>query len=114
MQAVALYRSTIGKKALMAVTGLVWIGYVVMHMYGNLKVFGGPEVFNHYAEGLRTLGEPVFARLHLLTIARLVLVGSLAVHIWAAYSLWIQAKAARPAIGGCRSGPPKSVEDANG
>ena len=53
MQAVAIYRSSIGKKALMALTGLIWIGYVVLHMYGNLKVFQGSEHFNEYAEGLR-------------------------------------------------------------
>ena len=58
MQAAALYRSSIGKKALMAITGVIWIGYVVMHMYGNLKVFQGAEHFNAYAEGLRYLGAP--------------------------------------------------------
>ena len=96
MQAVALYRSSIGKKALMALTGLVWIGYVVMHMYGNLKVFTGSEHFNEYAEGLRYLGAPVFGYLHLLTIARVVLVAAIAVHIWAAWSLYVKAREARP------------------
>jgi succinate dehydrogenase / fumarate reductase cytochrome b subunit len=96
MQAVALYRSSIGKKALMALTGLIWIGYVVMHMYGNLKAFTGSEHFNEYAEGLRYLGAPIFGYLHLLTIARIVLVAAIVVHIWAAYSLWIAARAARP------------------
>jgi succinate dehydrogenase / fumarate reductase cytochrome b subunit len=80
----------------MAITGLVWIGYVIMHMYGNLKVFNGPEAFNHYAEGLRTLGAPVFGYLHLLTVARVGLIVALVVHIWAAYTLWNQARAARP------------------
>jgi len=96
MAVMALTRSTIGRKVIMAVTGLIWIGYVVMHMYGNLKVFLGPEVFNHYAEGLRVLGEPVFGRLHLLTIARIVLVGSIAAHVWAAVTLARQAQIARP------------------
>jgi succinate dehydrogenase / fumarate reductase cytochrome b subunit len=96
MQAVALYRSSIGKKALMAVTGLVWVGYVVVHMYGNLKAFQGSEYFNEYAEGLRHIGAPIFGELHLLTIARIVLVAAIAVHIWAAYSLLIQARQARP------------------
>lgn len=96
MAVMALTRSTIGRKVIMAVTGLIWIGYVVMHMYGNLKVFLGPEVFNHYAEGLRVLGEPVFGRLHLLTIARIVLVGSIAAHVWAAVTLTRQAQIARP------------------
>ena len=96
MQAVALYRSSIGKKALMALTGLIWIGYVVMHMYGNTKAFLGSEHFNEYAEGLRVLGAPVFGHLHLLTIARIVLVAAIAIHIWAAYSLWVIAREARP------------------
>jgi succinate dehydrogenase / fumarate reductase, cytochrome b subunit len=96
MQAAALYRSSIGKKALMAVTGLIWIGYVVMHMYGNLKAFQGGVYFNEYAEGLRSLGSPVFGHLHLLTIARIVLVAALVIHIWAAYTLFQQAREARP------------------
>ena len=97
MQAAALYRSTIGKKALMALTGLIWIGYVVMHMYGNLKAFQGGVYFNEYAEGLRSLGGPVFGHLHLLTIARIVLVAAIVIHVWAAYSLWLLAREARPA-----------------
>lgn len=96
MQAVALYRSSIGKKALMALTGLIWVGYVVMHMYGNLKAFTGSEHFNEYAEGLRYLGAPIFGHLHLLTIARIVLVASVGIHIWAAYTLFVQARQARP------------------
>jgi succinate dehydrogenase / fumarate reductase, cytochrome b subunit len=97
MQAAALYRSSIGKKALMAVTGLIWIGYVVLHMYGNLKAFEGAAYFNEYAEGLRHLGAPVFGYRHLLTIARVVLIASLGLHVWAALALYRQAMAARPA-----------------
>lgn len=96
MQAAALYRSSIGKKAVMAVTGLIWIGYLVMHMYGNLKAFQGAEYFNHYAEGLRDIGAPVFGHLHLLTIARIVLIPTLILHIWSAWSLYGVARAARP------------------
>jgi succinate dehydrogenase / fumarate reductase cytochrome b subunit len=96
MQAAALYRSSIGKKAIMAVTGLIWVGYVVLHMYGNLKAFQGAAYFNEYAEGLRHIGAPVFGHLHLLTVARVVLVASLGAHIWAAWSLYMQARAARP------------------
>ena len=96
MQAAALYRSSIGKKAIMAVTGLVWVGYVALHMYGNLKAFQGAAYFNEYAEGLRHIGAPVFGHLHLLTVARIVLVASIGAHIWAAWSLYTQARAARP------------------
>jgi len=97
MQAAALYRSSIGKKALMAITGVIWIGYVVLHMYGNLKVFQGAEYFNEYAEGLRHLGAPVFGYLHLLTLARIILVAALVIHVWAAFVLYQQAWTARPA-----------------
>jgi succinate dehydrogenase / fumarate reductase, cytochrome b subunit len=96
MQAAALYRSSIGKKAVMAVTGLIWIGYVVVHMYGNLKVFLGAEYFNEYAHGLRYIGAPVFGHLHLLTIARIVLVASIVLHVWSALALTKQARQARP------------------
>ncbi|NED55938.1 succinate dehydrogenase, partial [Micromonospora aurantiaca] len=54
----AIYRSTVGKKAVMAVTGGVLVLYLVAHMVGNLKIFMGAEDFNHYAEWLRTIGEP--------------------------------------------------------
>ena len=96
MQAAALYRTSIGKKAIMAVSGVIWIGYVVMHMYGNLKAFWGEEAFNHYAEGLREMGAPIFGHLHLLTVARILFVVSIVVHVWAAYTLYRQARLARP------------------
>jgi succinate dehydrogenase / fumarate reductase, cytochrome b subunit len=82
-----LYQSSIGKKVIMAVTGLVWIGYVVMHMYGNIKAFYGADYFNTYAEGLRELGSPVFGHGHLLWIARLVLIPTIILHVWAAWEL---------------------------
>lgn len=91
-----LPRTTIGKKVIMAVTGLIWVGYVVVHMYGNLKLFMGQEYFNVYAEGLRTLGAPVFGHGHLLFIARIGLIGSLLLHVWAAVALTARARAARP------------------
>ena len=74
MSVMTLHRTTIGKKFIMAVTGLIYVGYVLLHMYGNLKAFLGPVYFNEYAEGLRELGAPIFGHLHLLTVARIVLV----------------------------------------
>jgi succinate dehydrogenase / fumarate reductase cytochrome b subunit len=91
----SLYRTSIGKKVIMAVTGLIGIGYVIMHMYGNLKAFLGMAYFNHYAEGLRELGAPVFGHAHLLWIARLVLLGAVVLHVWAAWSLYQDAERAR-------------------
>jgi succinate dehydrogenase / fumarate reductase cytochrome b subunit len=104
MQAAALYQSSIGKKAVMALTGLIWIGFVSFHMYGNLKVFQGAATFNAYAEGLRSLGYPIFGHLHLLMLARIVLIVAIAFHIWSAWSLYLQARHARPANYATRRG----------
>lgn len=94
--ALTLYRSTIGRKIIMAVTGLIGIGFVLGHMYGNLKVFIGPEYFNEYAEGLRELGAPVFGHTHLLWVFRVVLLAAVVLHVWAAYSLYQDSQRARP------------------
>jgi succinate dehydrogenase / fumarate reductase, cytochrome b subunit len=87
--------STILLKMLMAVTGLVFIGYLLLHMYGNLKVFSGQEAFDDYAHHLRTFGEPILPYSGLLWIIRVVLLGSLVVHAYAAYTLWARAHSAR-------------------
>jgi succinate dehydrogenase / fumarate reductase cytochrome b subunit len=97
-----LYRSSIGKKVIMAVTGLIGIGFVLVHMYGNLKVFGfmtggepPSEYFNAYAEGLRAIGAPIFGHTHLLWIFRLVLLAAVVLHVWAAWSLYQESERAR-------------------
>jgi succinate dehydrogenase / fumarate reductase cytochrome b subunit len=94
--ALTLYRSSIGKKAIMAVTGLIGVGFLFFHMYGNLKIFEGPEYFNEYAAGLRSLGSPIFGYTHLLWVARIVLLGAVLAHVWAAYALTRQDWAGRP------------------
>ena len=81
----ALTQSLIGKKVVMAVSGVVLLGYVLGHMAGNLKIFQGPEHFNAYAEGLRTVGAPFFGRGQLLWIVRLVLIAAVGLHVWAAW-----------------------------
>lgn len=91
-----LWGSTVGKKILMASTGVILILFVIGHMVGNLKVYMGPEVFNHYAEGLRTFGAPFFARGQLLWLIRLVLIACVLVHVIAAVQLWLRSRAARP------------------
>jgi succinate dehydrogenase / fumarate reductase cytochrome b subunit len=91
----SLYRTSIGKKVIMAVTGLIGIGFVFFHMYGNLKAFKGPEYFNAYAEGLRELGAPIFGYSHLLWIARIVLLAAVVLHVWAAWSLYQESRRAR-------------------
>lgn len=87
--------STILLKLLMAGTGLVFIGYVLLHMYGNLKVFAGQESFDSYAEHLREFGEPILPYSGLLWIIRVVLLASLVVHVYSAFTLWSRAHGAR-------------------
>jgi succinate dehydrogenase / fumarate reductase, cytochrome b subunit len=79
----------------MAVTGLVFIGYVLLHMYGNLKIFAGQEAFDEYAHHLRTFGEPMLPYGGLLWTVRVVLLLSLVGHVYAAYTLWARAGKAR-------------------
>lgn len=88
-------RSTIALKLLMAVTGLVFILYVLLHMYGNLKAFGGHDAFNEYAAHLRSFGEPTLPHGGLLWVIRVVLVLSLVGHLYAAAKLWRRANHAR-------------------
>jgi succinate dehydrogenase / fumarate reductase, cytochrome b subunit len=89
-------RSSIGKKAAMAGSGLLLFGFVVAHMLGNLKLFTGRTHFNEYAEGLRTLGEPILGREYALWGLRAALLAAVGVHIWAAWSTTRMSKAARP------------------
>lgn len=94
MHVLALPRTSIGKKAIMALTGLIWIGFVAAHMYGNLHIFQGAESFNHYAEFLRDVGEPIFSRTQLLWLLRIVTIVAIVSHIWAAWTLYQQARSA--------------------
>lgn len=96
MRVLKLWSSTVGKKILMASTGVILILFVIGHMVGNLKIYMGPAAFNHYAEGLRTFGAPFFARGQLLWLIRLGLVACVLVHIIAAVQLWLRKRAARP------------------
>ncbi len=84
---VAFYRSAVGKKWVMAVTGLMIIGFVFAHAVGNLKVYLGAEDFNHYGEFLRELLVPILPRTVALWLMRLGLIGAFFFHIHAAYGL---------------------------
>jgi succinate dehydrogenase / fumarate reductase cytochrome b subunit len=88
--------SSVFKKVVMAVSGIVMLLYLVAHVVGNLKVFTGREAFNHYSEWIRTVGEPAVPHQTVLTIVRIVLLVAVIAHFWAAVSLWRQAKRARP------------------
>jgi succinate dehydrogenase / fumarate reductase cytochrome b subunit len=88
-RAISLYRSSIGKKYIMAVTGLIGYGFILGHMTGNLLMFQGSEKMNAYAEFLRSLGG-------LLWAARLTLLIALVLHVVAAYQLTRMSLQSRP------------------
>lgn len=90
------YRSAMGKKTVMAVTGVILFGFVLVHMLGNLKLYQGPEKLNHYAEWLREVGSPALPHEGFLWIARLVLLAAIGLHVHAAYALTLVNWKARP------------------
>ncbi len=103
---VRFYKSSPGKKIIMAVSGVIFFGFVFLHMYGNLKMFMGTELveglgvykykMDVYAEHLRTFGEPILTYGMLLWILRFVLVLSLVLHVTSAVQLWLMNNKARP------------------
>ena len=95
-RALAFWHTMIGKKIVMAVTGVVLIGFVIAHMLGNLKIFSGPDEINTYSRFLREVGSPELAYGQLLWIVRIVLLICVALHITAAYQLTRMSWAARP------------------
>ncbi len=88
-QAARFYETSIGKKVVIAVTGVMLVGYVFAHMLGNLQIYLGPGQINAYAELLH-------ARPALLWAARFVLLAAVALHILAAFQLWLLKRRARP------------------
>lgn len=84
----SLFSSSIGRKILMAVTGLILIGFVIGHLVGNLQVFQHPDHINGYAHFLHEVGP-------LLWVARIVLIAAVLIHIWAATVLTLENKKAR-------------------
>jgi succinate dehydrogenase / fumarate reductase cytochrome b subunit len=91
-RAAGFYAAPIGKKAVMAITGVMLVGYVVAHMLGNLQIYSAnPAQINAYAAFLH---NP--ANAPLLWGARTVLLAAVILHILAAVQLWLQNRAARP------------------
>lgn len=80
-------KSSVGKKYLMGLTGLVWVGFVLAHMLGNLLIFVSPEAYNSYGHAL-TSGNIIY-------IAETVLVVALVSHVFLAISLTIANKKSR-------------------
>lgn len=90
------YGSSIGKKIIMALSGVVLFGFVIGHMIGNLKLYQGPEAVNSYARFLREMGTPLFSHESLLWIARVILLASVFAHIVTAIQLAKGNRLARP------------------
>jgi succinate dehydrogenase / fumarate reductase cytochrome b subunit len=91
----AFYRSSVGKKVIMGVTGVILVGFVISHVASNLLVFQGPDGIDAYARFLRSTGK-------LLWVARGGLILAAILHIDAAYQLTMRARAARPVSYGKR------------
>ncbi|MET7807954.1 succinate dehydrogenase cytochrome b subunit [Micromonospora chersina] len=89
-------RSNVGLKAVMAVTGIILVLFLVVHMLGNLKIFTGETSFDHYAHWLRELGTPLLPSTWYLWIQRTVLTVAVLAHIVSATVLARRARAARP------------------
>jgi len=93
---IAFWHTMIGKKVVMAVTGIVFIGFVIGHVFGNLKIFAGPDQINAYSRFLREVGMPELGYGQLLWLVRIVLLVSVTLHIIAAVQLTRMSRAARP------------------
>src|ERR1035437_3283689 len=81
--------ATVAKKVLVAITGIVLFGFVLIHMVGNIQLYQGPEKLNHYAELLQSM-KPV------LWTFRIVLLAAVGVHALFAILLWLRNRSARP------------------
>jgi len=93
---VELYRSALGKKYVMAITGIIFMGYVLAHMFGNLKLYQSAAEFNAYAEFLGTILYPIAPDGAVLNVLRVVLLGALILHVTAAFQLTRMNRSARP------------------
>jgi succinate dehydrogenase / fumarate reductase cytochrome b subunit len=91
------YRSAVGKKWVMAVTGVILIAYIVAHAVGNLKMYIGPASIDAYGEALRDLGGHLAPRTHLLWAMRIGLIVVTVLHFYAAISLALLNRRSRPA-----------------
>ena len=95
--ALEFYRSALGKKYVMAITGVIGMLYIFGHMIGNLKIFISPESIDAYGEWLReSLLYPILPHQVALWGIRIVLIVALALHVHAAYALTVMNRRARP------------------
>ena len=92
----SFYGSAIGKKAVMAVSGVFLFGWIFLHMLGNMKLYLGPEHLNEYAKWLRVMGSPAMPNSGLLWLVRGALLVAVWLHIQAATELTLMNRRARP------------------
>src|SRR4051812_17472179 len=85
----SFYGSSVGKKTIMGVTGIIGVLFVILHAAGNLLAFRGPEALNSYSHFLKSTGE-------LLWMLRITLIAAVILHIIAAVQLTVRSRAARP------------------
>ncbi len=90
------YRSAVGKKYVMAITGVIGLAFILGHLIGNLKAYLGPAEMDHYGEFLRDMLVPLLPRTVLLWLVRGVLIVALVLHVHAAYALTRMNHRARP------------------
>lgn len=95
MESARAARTTIALKFLMALSGLLFIGFVFGHMYGNLRAFAGHDAFNEYAEHLREMFVPILPYAGFLWIMRVGLLAALIIHVACGIRLWARASKAR-------------------
>jgi succinate dehydrogenase / fumarate reductase, cytochrome b subunit len=91
-----MYASDLQKKYVMATSGVVLMGFVLVHMVGNLKLYLGASSLDHYSEWLRTAGEPALPREVLLWIVRIALLAAVLAHLDSAARLARSSRRARP------------------
>src|SRR4051812_26079121 len=92
----SLYSTAVGKKYVMAISGIVLMVFVLAHMIGNLKLYFGSTALDNYSHWLREVGEPALPRQALLWAVRVILLGAAGAHIVAAYQLTVINRRARP------------------
>jgi succinate dehydrogenase / fumarate reductase cytochrome b subunit len=83
----SIYSTSVGKKLTMALTGTMFVLFVIVHMLGNMKIYLGPDKFNAYAQGLREFGAPFLGHGQFLWIVRAVLVLAVLLHVLSAWQL---------------------------
>ena len=91
-----IYRSAVGKKAVMAITGIILFGFVLVHMIGNLHLYEGPGHLDDYGRFLRSVGAPALPPNGALWVMRLVLLTAVVLHMWAAWQVTRLSWEARP------------------